>query len=156
MLNTNILKEYYQQRKEGYQANHALSNAKINVEFDRLESLDLVKFEFEEEHDDYFSVYGWGNCGCDSSINTPCRHDKALIRLIESNGLYCGVTYWRTNKNEEWEMADSIGMLIGYDHSGYGPDLKQGAINEYLKFAKCGTQARVTSFRNGFTLPATL
>jgi len=151
-MKLNVLNEYRKQRQEGYRANHALSNARILNEWQRLESLGLVKCEFEPEYDNYFDVFGFGNCGCESSAENECRHDKAIIEQINNNGLYAAVSYWRTSNHLDYELADSIGMLIGMDALEYDAHIKRAAVDQYTEFANCGTMATVTSFRNGFNI----
>lgn len=119
-------------------SNNALCDAKRVVQFRELESLGLVRIRAEEEQEAYFDVYGEPEGYTDQygKIITPEEERKQIIESIELNGCWYLVAEYRLDENDEWEMADSIGMNVGYDdptspyENWYVSDLMASAIEK--------------------------
>lgn len=91
----------------GRNAEMALRSAKTLLRFEELEAEGKVRMKAEDEYENYFDVYG--------EPETE-NERKEIIHQIETYG--CVYVCSEINNhceccdNDEWEVADSIGMCI--------------------------------------------
>lgn len=125
-MTTRIKNEYRNQRKEGYQANIALCNAKTKIEFD---SNPNVKIQFETDIDAYDDSYleTW-----DLTESQLAKERKKLWDLIELEGIYGCVAYSKCPKCGNWEQVDSVWGFLGQNAMGYEYDLMNSALNKVI------------------------
>lgn len=96
-----------------------------NLAWDEAEENGLVRIVVEPEEDNYFDVYG-------EPDTSEERND--IIEQIDRDGLNHFASQYRKRRIDEWETADSIGMVIGdLASSGYEDDLKRAALDALKK-----------------------
>ena len=92
-----------------------------NRAWDAAEAKGLVRMVVEPEQENYFDVYG--------EPDTQEERDL-IIANIEAEGLNMFASQYRKSRADDWETADSIGMIIGdLADTGYEDDLKQAALD---------------------------
>lgn len=127
---------YHEARKAGMSAKHALSTAKTLVAWQEAEEAGLVRLRAEEEEENYFDSYGKPEAY--TSIYgrrvSEGQATKELEDLLERKGCWCVLTEWFDG--DEWHLADSVGMCVGYDdpcdwkQNWSVPDLMASALDE--------------------------
>ena len=114
-----LVKTYYKFRESGMGANQALHSARVLLEWEEAEAADLVRLRAEAEEENYFDVYGDPD-GYTNIFGKRVSAEAAkqeIIDSLESDGCWCSISEFRASaEEEEWEMADSVGMHVGYWH----------------------------------------
>lgn len=136
-----IKKLYRQARKAGYPASHALRVAKTVSRFQELKALGLVEMRAEPEDENYFDIYDEPEAYTNTYGKrvTAKEARKEIEDILERDGCWWTGAYWRLSTKDEWELADSCGMHIGYSNvldwqqNWYVPDEMRSAIDEYDK-----------------------
>ena len=107
----------------------------INAVFGRLEEQGYV--QMREEPDDLCFADLVGDCydpDVNSDINASLlkKQENQERERISVEGVWCQTSGWRTDRDDDFELADSCGGFIGddFDESGYSEDLKNAAITE--------------------------
>lgn len=113
-MTPSITKLYHRFRPVTHTAKEALANAKTVARFHELESDGLVRLRCEPEHENYFDVYGEPEAyvGANGRRVSAKQALKELEDLLERDGVWWMTSEWFDG--EEWQHADSIGMLSGY------------------------------------------
>lgn len=130
---------YQQFRLSGDKPAQALRSVRIAQEWSALESAGLVRFRVEDEQESYFDVYGEpeGYVNNNGRKVTAEQERAEILRSIEQNGCLWLCAEFRTDEDSEWQHADSIGMLTGYQRvtdmleNSYAVDLASSAIEAY-------------------------
>jgi hypothetical protein len=126
MMNGYVKREYNRLRAKNWRASEALRAARVRDRFEDLENEGLVKIESFPEEEPYDDSYidTWGL--------SPSRLKKAkedIARLIERDGCWCYVSFFRPDDESEWVRLDSIGMIEGdIRDTGYDVDLMEAAL----------------------------
>lgn len=127
---------YQQFRLSGDKPAQALRSARICQQFAALESAGLVRFRVEDEQENYFDVYGEPE-GYENQYGRKISAEQEradIVTSIERNGCLWLCAEFRGSEDDEWQWADSIGMLVGYRdvtnplENGYAVDLAQSAV----------------------------
>jgi hypothetical protein len=130
--------QYYTQfRKAGYLPIQALRASKTLLAWEELEAQELVRLRADPEEENYFDVYGEPDGYVDGNGRRVSAEQerKELEREIELNGCWFVRSEYRATPDDEWERADSIGMLTGYRdplspfQNNYVIDLMRAAID---------------------------
>ncbi len=100
----------------GFDAKLSLDAAKTLVEFERLESLGLVRMRCEPEEERYFDVFGKPDAYTNGQGKRVSAEDalKEMVEMLDRDGCWWTVAEWRASENEDWDQADSCGMHAGY------------------------------------------
>lgn len=147
-----LAKEYKHQREAGWQAWISLHHAKTQKAWDEAGGYEHedhgysppveeapVRLRWIPEDCDYDSLVG--DCFTLEAFQGNERALKAgkeaFDRKLEQDGVWCLLgEYWN---GEEWVLADSIGMLVGQDPSGYEFDVMQETLNQWEALDHCPT-----------------
>lgn len=125
-------------RAAGYRAIDAHRNARIAARFDELNatfSREIVRIRAEDEDESYFDDFGEPEEYVNEFGKTVSadEHRADIIHQIETYGCLCVISEY-LDEDEEWQIAGSIGMCVGYKdacnplENWYVPDLMQEAI----------------------------
>lgn len=151
-MNAKIKTLYREFRDAGYNPSDALSCARTVAEFSDLERKGFVTVDVEYEDENYWDVYGEP----EGYVNIYGRHVSAdeeraeIEHLIDVWGLTYVMARYRTDPDEEWQDADSVGMCL-YERPGdplqncYVPDLMRSAISALQAEMECEDVRRIES-----------
>lgn len=163
-MNADIIKRYHAARAEGYNANHALYNAVTLAQFENLESIGLVRFQWvpdtgwsieDLEGDCFDPVHNPGVRACDLE-----RRRKDFHETIERDGVWglvgqyrplpfqhgeTIVPYYADEDQPGWETGDAICGLIGQNAHVYTADIAAETITRLVEALKdrCGECRKV-------------
>jgi hypothetical protein len=115
-MDTKLQRYYRKARKAGYHAKGAYYAAKIMVDWSQPEADELVKIEAEPEYERYVDVYGEMEAYTNIFGKRISKEqaEKDMADLVERSGVWCVCSYYRVTDDDEWQLADSIGMCTGY------------------------------------------
>ena len=100
----------------GFSASTALDAARTLVAF-RAEEDETVRLRVEDETDSYWTVYGEPEGYTDGRNGRRVSAEeerKETDALMETYGCLYMVAEYLDAASDEWEHADSVGMLVGY------------------------------------------
>ncbi len=131
-----LVRDYSRFRGAGYGAAQSLRAAKACAEFRKLESAGLVRVRYEEEQEDYFSVFGEpeGYTDLNGKRVSAKQEREEMCRTLERDGCWIVFTEYRASESDAWAIADSVGMCSGYKNpvspteNCYVPDLMRAAV----------------------------
>ena len=110
----------------------------INAVFGRLEEQGRVRMT--QGADDLSFADLAGDCydpDVNSDINASLlkKQENQERERIDVDGVWCHSSWWRTDRDDGFEAADSCGGFIGddFEGSGYSEDLKNEALDELAR-----------------------
>lgn len=154
-MNKDIVTRYHAARAEGYNAQHALYNAVTLAQFENLESLGLVRFQWildadwcieDLEGDCFDPACNPGVRACDLE-----RRQKDFHETIERDGVWSLVgeyrplpfqhgetivSYYADEDQPGWKTGDSICGLVGQDAHMYTADIAAQTIEQLVSALK--------------------
>ena len=114
-MNLSIRNKYKAYRKQDVKACFAISMAKTDDAFEWCEYAELVKLQWEAD----FNTFDDSYLECqDLSDYHLKKAKKELHELINRDGVWGLVGYYRTTQDGEWINAESVWGMVGKDDGG--------------------------------------
>lgn len=122
-VNHAVRREYDRLRRVGFAASYALTAARTQHQWQRLEDAGLARLlVIPDDHPDL----SWLN-------DAPPHYRRAATRRVEQDGVWGIVGQYRHAPDGEWRPVDSCFGFVGDDYrdSGYDTDIKHATITAF-------------------------
>lgn len=134
-MNKQLLVAYTRHRQNGgrwvgHNAKQALKAAKTELLFDRLQDLELVRFEVRPDDDADLSWLDQTDAEMGRGFERLAKHERSRAHALD--GCWGIVGLYRMHPSDDWIQADSCWGFIGRDWlgSGYDIDIKAECVKQ--------------------------